>query len=55
MPWNQCHVRQNKSLARRLLEEVAATGAVDRLSEFMAPECVAHPAGIVGIAGFREH
>jgi steroid delta-isomerase-like uncharacterized protein len=46
---------QNKSLARRLLEEVAATGAVDRLPEFLAPDCVAYHANIKGIDGFREH
>ena len=34
---------QDKLLARRLLEEVVNTGAVDRLSDFLAPEYVAPP------------
>jgi steroid delta-isomerase-like uncharacterized protein len=46
---------ENKLLARRLLEEVANTGAVDRLPEFLAPEFVAPHAKIVGIEGFRDH
>jgi steroid delta-isomerase-like uncharacterized protein len=46
---------QNKLLARRFLEEVVNTGAVDRLTEFLAPECVAHHSGSAGIEQFREH
>ncbi len=46
---------QNKSLARRLLEEVVNTGAVDRLSDFLAPEYVAPLLGIAGIDQAREH
>lgn len=30
---------ENKSLARRLLEEVGNAGAVDRLPEFVASDC----------------
>ncbi len=46
---------QNKSLARRFMEEVVNTGAVDRLSEFLAPEYVAPHLGIAGIEQAREH
>ncbi len=46
---------ENKLLARRLLEEVANTGALDRLPEFLSPEYVALHVGISGIEGFREH
>jgi hypothetical protein len=46
---------ENQLLARRLLEDVANTGAVDRLSEFLAPEYVAHDTGIAGIEQVREH
>ena len=46
---------QNKLLARRLLEEVVNTGAVDRLSHFLAPEYVAPLLGIAGIDQAREH
>lgn len=46
---------ENKQLARRLLEEVANTGAVERLPEFLSPEYVAHAGGISGIEGAREH
>jgi steroid delta-isomerase-like uncharacterized protein len=46
---------QNKLLARRLLEEVVNTGAVDRLSDFLAPEYVAPDVGIAGIDQAREH
>jgi steroid delta-isomerase-like uncharacterized protein len=46
---------QNKLLARRFLEEVVNTGAVDRLSEFLAPEYVAPLLGIAGIDQAREH
>ena len=33
---------ENKSLARRLLEEVVNTGAADRLPEFFAKDCTVH-------------
>ncbi len=46
---------ENKLLARRLLEEVANTGAVGRLPEFLAPEFVAHGQGNSGIDEFRQH
>jgi hypothetical protein len=46
---------QNKSLARRFLEEVVNTGAVDRLSDFLAPEYVAPDVGIAGIDQARDH
>ena len=46
---------QNKSLARRFLEEVVNTGAVDRLADFLSPEYVAPILGITGIAQAREH
>jgi steroid delta-isomerase-like uncharacterized protein len=46
---------ENKRLARRLLEEVVNTGAVDRLAEFFAPDCSTPHAKIEGFAGFREH
>ena len=46
---------QNKLLARRLLEEVVNSGDVDRLSEFLAPDCVAPYPNITGIEGFRDH
>ena len=45
----------NKLLARRLLGEVVNTGAVERLSEFLAPDYVAHYAGSRGIEAAREH
>ena len=46
---------QNKLLARRFLEEVVNKGAVDRLSEFLAPEYVAPILGIAGIDQARDH
>jgi steroid delta-isomerase-like uncharacterized protein len=46
---------QNKLLARRFLEEVVSTGAVDRLPDFLAPEYVAPDVGITGIDQAREH
>jgi steroid delta-isomerase-like uncharacterized protein len=46
---------ENKLLARRFLEEVVNTGAVDRLLEFLAPEYVAPHLGLEGIAQAREH
>ncbi len=48
-------VSQNKLLARRFLEEVVNNGAVNRLSDFLAPEYVAPILGIVGIDQAREH
>jgi steroid delta-isomerase-like uncharacterized protein len=42
-------------LVRRFLEEVVNTGAVDRLSDFLAPEYVAPLLGITGIDKAREH
>lgn len=46
---------QNKLLARRFLEEMVNTGAVERLSEFLAPEYVAPLLGITGIDQARDH
>jgi len=46
---------QNKLLARRFLEEVASTGDVDRLPEFLAPDFVVPHSNISGIEGFRDH
>ena len=46
---------ENKLLARRFLEEVANTGDVDCLSEFLAPDFVVLHADITGIEGFRDH
>jgi len=46
---------QNKLLARRFMEEVVNTGAVDRLSDFLAPEYVALHIGVAGIDQAREH
>lgn len=42
-------------LACRFLEEVVNTGAVDRLSDFLAPEYVAPVLGIARIDQAREH
>jgi predicted ester cyclase len=46
---------QNKLLARRFMEEMVSPGAVDRLSDFLAPEYVAPHLGIAGIEKAREH
>ncbi len=46
---------QNKLLTRRFLEEVVNTGAVDHLSDFLAPEYAAPFLGITGIDQAREH
>jgi len=46
---------ENKSLARRLLEEVGNTGAVDRLPEFIASDCRMPQTNMQGLAWFREH
>jgi steroid delta-isomerase-like uncharacterized protein len=45
----------NKLLARRLLEEVVNTGAVERLAEFLSPDYVAHYTGINGIEATKQH
>ncbi len=46
---------QHKLLARRFTEEVINTGAVDCLSDFLAPDYVAQDVGIAGIDQAREH
>jgi len=46
---------ENKLLARRLLEEVVNSAAVDRLAEFFAPESSSPGALHQGLDGFREH
>jgi predicted ester cyclase len=46
---------ENKSLARRLLEEVGNAGAVDRLPEFVASDCRVRDSNLQGLAWFREH
>ena len=46
---------ENKLLARRLLEEVGNTGAVDRLPEFLASDCTMPHTDMQGLAWFREH
>jgi hypothetical protein len=46
---------QNKLLARRFLDEVVKTGAVDRLSDLPAPEHVPPLWGIARIDQAREH
>ncbi len=46
---------ENRSLARRLLEEVVNTGAVERLPEFLAEDCSDPYTGVQGLAWFREH
>jgi predicted ester cyclase len=46
---------ESKSLARRLLEEVVNTGAVERLPEFLASDCTNPYTGVQGLAWFREH
>ena len=45
----------NKLLARRFLEEVVNTGAVERLPEFLASDFIGHDAGLRGMDGAREH
>src|ERR1035438_2590907 len=47
--------QENKLLARRLLEEVGNTGAVDRLPEFIASDCRMPQTNMQGLAWFREH
>lgn len=46
---------QNKLLARRLLEELVNTGAVDRLAEFFSPDFVAHNTETRGLEAARQH
>jgi predicted ester cyclase len=46
---------ENKSLARRLLEEVGNTGAVERLPEFIAGDCRMPQTTMQGLAWVREH
>lgn len=46
---------ENKSVARRLLEEVVNTGAVERLPEFLASDCRNPYTGVQELAWFREH
>lgn len=46
---------ENKLIARRLLEEVGNTGAVERLPEFVASDCEILHTGTEGLAWFREH
>jgi steroid delta-isomerase-like uncharacterized protein len=45
----------NKLLARRFLEEVVNTGAVERLSEFLAADYAAPYEGIRGLEAARKH
>jgi len=45
----------NKLLARRLLEEVVSTGAVERLPEFLAADFVANYGESHGIEAARQH
>ena len=48
----------NKTVVRRFLEEVGSTGDLDRIPEFIAPQCRPSdsPAGPVdGIAAMRAH
>jgi predicted ester cyclase len=45
----------NKLLARRFLEQVVNTGAVDRLPEFLAADYRAPYEGIRGLDAAREH
>ena len=46
---------QNKALARRFLKEVVNTGAVDRLTEYLAPDFVAHHLEMNGVEAARQH
>ena len=46
---------ENKLLARRLLEEVGNTGAVDRLPDFLASDCAMPHTNMQGLEWFREH
>lgn len=45
----------NKLLARRFLEEVVNTGAVERLPSFLAQNYVAHDGGFQGLEAVAEH
>jgi len=46
---------ENKLLARRLLEDVANYGAVERLPDFLASDCTNPLTKMQGLAWFREH
>jgi predicted ester cyclase len=46
---------ENKLLARRLLEEVVNTGAVERLPAFLASDCTNPYTGVQGLEWYREH
>lgn len=46
---------ENKSVARRLLEEVVNSAAVERLPEFLSGDCTNPHTGARGLAWFREH
>jgi predicted ester cyclase len=45
----------NKLLARRFLEEVVNTGAIELLDQFLAPEFVVRYTGIQGLEAARQH
>jgi predicted ester cyclase len=46
---------ENKLLARQLLEEVANSGALDRLPEFLSTDCTMPHTNTQGLAWFRDH
>lgn len=46
---------ENKLLARRSLEELVNTGAVDRIAEFFSPDFVAHHIEMRGFEAARQH
>ena len=51
-------LESNKELTRRFYEEVVSTGAVDRVAEFIAPDCVevdGQTRVVSGIAGMEDH
>lgn len=48
----------NKQLVRRLIEEVINTGAVDRMADFVSPDCVETDGKVrvvSGVAGMAAH
>jgi predicted ester cyclase len=47
--------RQNKALARRLLEVVINRRQVERISDFITPGFRDRTSGIRGIRGYRQH
>lgn len=47
--------RQNKALARRLLEVVVNRRQVERISEFIAPGFRDHTSELHGVKGYRRH